>query len=55
MNLLLDDFPCCLNGIPIDTDYRRMVQFELLLLDDTVPAADKMFLAPSLMEVQLLL
>ena len=48
MNLLLDDFPSCLNGIPIDTDYRRMVQFELLLLDDTVPAADKMLLAPGL-------
>lgn len=45
MNPLLDDFPSCLDGIPIDTDYRRMVQFELLLLDDTVPAAEKMLLA----------
>ena len=31
MNALTDDFPRELCGISIDTDYRRMVQFELLM------------------------
>ena len=35
MNPLVDDFPRELCGVPIDTDYRRMVQFELLCVRKT--------------------
>ena len=52
MNPLVDDFPRELCGIPIDTDYRRMVQFELLLREASVPEADKIQLALSLLYKQ---
>lgn len=41
MNYLIDDFPYEINDIPIDTDYRRMVQFELLMLNDNIPVREK--------------
>lgn len=49
MNYLIDDFPCEINEIPIDTDYRRMVQFELLMLDDKIPVSDKIILGIKLL------
>lgn len=49
MNYLTDDFPFEIDGIAIDTDFRRMVQFELLMYDDTVPMAEKLFLAVNLL------
>ena len=52
MNPLIDDFPRELCGVPIDTDYRRMVQFELLLREESVPEADKIHLALSLLYKQ---
>lgn len=52
MNPLIDDFPRELCGVPIDTDYRRMVQFELLLREESVPEADKIQLALSLLYKQ---
>lgn len=52
MNPLVDDFPCELCGVPIDTDYRRMVQFELLMLDEGVPAQDKLLLGLKLLYKQ---
>lgn len=52
MNLLIDNFPTHLCGIPIDTDYRRMVQFELLMLDKDIPSNDKMTLALNLIYLQ---
>lgn len=52
MNPLIDDFPRELCGVPIDTDYRRMVQFELLLREASVPEADKIHLALSLLYKQ---
>ena len=49
MNPLIDDFPCELCGVPIDTDYRRMVQFELLMLDEDIPAQEKLMLGIELL------
>lgn len=45
MNILIDNFPTEIYGIPIDTDYRRIVQFELLMLDKEIPPIDKIALA----------
>lgn len=49
MNYLIDDFPYEINNIPIDTDYRCMVQFELLMLDDNIIINDKILLAINLL------
>lgn len=49
MNYLLDNLPTEIDGIKIDTDYRRMVQFELLMFDEAVPPADKIKLAINLL------
>ncbi len=43
------DFPYEINNIPVDTDYRRMVQFELLMLDDNILINDKILLAINLL------
>lgn len=49
MNLLIDDLPETVNGIPIYTDYRNMVQFELLMQDDELSALEKASLALNLL------
>lgn len=49
MNYLVDNFPFEINSVPIDADFRRMVQFELLMTDDDVPPADKVALALNLL------
>ncbi|MGN0975885.1 MAG: Gp15 family bacteriophage protein [Gemmiger sp.] len=49
MNLLTDAMPRAVAGLPIDTSFRRMVQFELLMDDATVPAVDKIGLAIDLL------
>ena len=41
MNLLIEDAPRQLCGCPINTDFRAMVQLELLIRDPDIPAVDK--------------
>lgn len=41
MNLLIEDAPRTLCGQPINTDFRAMVQLELLIRDPEVEAVDK--------------
>ena len=41
MNILIDDFPRELDGLPIRTDYRMMVMFEELLHDAEIPDRQK--------------
>ena len=52
MNALTDDFPRELCGISIDTDYRRMVQFELLMRDEGLSASVKLPTALALLYTQ---
>lgn len=52
MNPLVEDFPLALCGIPIDTDYRRMVQFELLMQNAEIPMQEKLPLALQLVYLQ---
>lgn len=47
MNILLDDLPHQIDGIPINSDYRAMVLFELMLADPQVPPDQKIPLAIS--------
>lgn len=49
MNLLIDDLPETVNGIPIYTDYRNMVQFELLMQDEELSGLEKASLALNLL------
>ena len=49
MNILIDNLPQEINGIPIDTDYRRMIQFELLMMDGEIPSSAKLQLAINLL------
>lgn len=49
MNLLIDDLPETVNGIPIYTDYRNMVQFELLMQDEEFSGLEKASLALNLL------
>lgn len=49
MNLLIEDAPCRLCGHPINTDFRAMVQLELLIRDPEVRAADKITLGLALL------
>lgn len=44
MNLIIEDAPRTLCGQPINTDFRAMVQLEILIRDPEVPAVDKIFL-----------
>lgn len=52
MNPLVNDFPAALCGVPIDTDFRRMVQFELLMQDASIPAGVKLPAAMALVYTQ---
>lgn len=49
MNLLVEDVPRELRGCPISTDFRAMVQLELLIRDPEVSAADKITLGLALL------
>lgn len=44
-NILIDKPPTQINGFPIRSDYRVMIMFESLLLDDAIKDADKIDLA----------
>lgn len=47
MNILLDDLPEEIGGVPINSDFRAMVLFELMLADPKVPEDAKLPLALS--------
>ena len=49
MNLLIDNAPDRVNGIPVYTDYRNMVQFELLMRDPDIDNLQKVQLAIDLL------
>lgn len=49
MNILIDNLPEQINGIPIRTDFRNMIQFELLMEDGEIPASDKLLPALNLL------
>lgn len=49
MNLLVEDAPRTLHGCPINTDFRAMVQLELLIRDPEVNATDKIMLGIGLL------
>lgn len=49
MNILIDDLPEEVAGIPIYTDYRNMIQFEMLINDPEIPNFEKACLAIDLL------
>ena len=49
MNLLVDDLPREIGGVPIDPDYRRMIQYEQLMADRELPTRLKLSAALSLL------
>ena len=49
MNLLIDNVPDSLNGVPISTDYRAMVQLEQLIFDREIPATAKIHMGLALL------
>ena len=49
MNLLTDNLPEEIDGIPIDTDYRNMIKLDQLILDESVSSGDKFLLALNLL------
>ena len=49
MNILIDNLPEEIYGIPIDGDYRKMLQFESLMMDEEIPSPDKLILSLNLL------
>ncbi len=49
MNLLTDNLPEEIDGIPIDTDYRNMIKLDQLILDENISSSDKFLLALNLL------
>lgn len=49
MNLLIDDMPRAILGVPVNTDFRAMVQLEQLIHDPQVSAQDKIRLGLGLL------
>ena len=49
MNLLTDNLPEEIDGIPIDTDSRNMIKLDQLILDENISSSDKFLLALNLL------
>lgn len=41
MNILIDELPEALDGVPINSDFRTWILFEELILDDTIEPLEK--------------
>lgn len=49
MNILIDDLPKEIDGVPIETDYRKMIQFEQLMFDEEISIQQKYVYALNLL------